>query len=402
MLQGQGLSISNSPLAKPPSKNDILIGNGLGNGDPYIGHNITIGDNIATNNKTGAYNLYLGSQVAQNDTGSTYNIGLGYQALINSVNSSYNIAIGYKTLQNSAATDNIAIGRTALLYNTSGYSNIGVGPGALVQNTTGTNNVALGQGALYSNTNGIYNIGIGTNSLYYTTNSSYNTGIGDYTLYKIQGSENTAVGANVLQNDTLGNNNTVIGAAAFNNAAKGSNTVALGYEAGLHLTGDVSNLFIVNNRDLARTGLDTTLSLFYGRFATDTTLNNQYLNINVSQLNVSGNTNFTNHSITAGPINGTSININQGLTTIAGTQAGSIYCQEPYQGATYKKVLIYFNGFLETSGGKTYTFPVPFTYTPAVVTINQIGTSNIVSISTTSITVDASTATTGFLILEGW
>lgn len=54
-------------------------------------------------------------------------------------------------------------------------------------------------------------------------------------------------------------------------------------------------------------------------------------------------------------------------TTLAGTTAGNLYWSQPFQGTAYKKVVLNFQGFENTSAtAQTVTFPTAFSYTPAV------------------------------------
>jgi hypothetical protein len=83
-------------------------------------------------------------------------------------------------------------------------------------------------------------------------------------------------------------------------------------------------------------------------------------------------------------------------TTITGS-AGSSVCSQPFQGSSYKKVIIYLNGYTN-NGTQTYTFPTAFTHTPVAVYTAAGATP---TISTTTVSV-SSTTTTGYVILEGF
>jgi hypothetical protein len=83
-------------------------------------------------------------------------------------------------------------------------------------------------------------------------------------------------------------------------------------------------------------------------------------------------------------------------TTITGS-AGTSVCSQPFQGSSYKKVIIYLNGYTN-NGTQTYTFPTAFTHTPVAVYTAAGATP---TISTTTVSV-SSTTTTGYVILEGF
>ncbi len=109
------------------------------------------------------------------------------------------------------------------------------------------------------------------------------------------------------------------------------------------------------------------------------------------------------NSITTSSINTSVVNNSAQQTTIAGSTAGTLVASMPEQGPSYKKVIIYANGYEnDTTTAQTYTFPVPFTNTPAV-SVNSAGIPG-VTVSTTSVSIDPdnTTAYTGWLIIEGF
>jgi len=83
-------------------------------------------------------------------------------------------------------------------------------------------------------------------------------------------------------------------------------------------------------------------------------------------------------------------------STLTGT-AGTAVCSQPEQGSSYKKVIAYLSGYTDT-GAVAYTFPVAFLEIPAIVYAAAGVTA---TVSTTQVTF-ASTAATGFVVLEGY
>ena len=99
----------------------------------------------------------------------------------------------------------------------------------------------------------------------------------------------------------------------------------------------------------------------------------------------------------------TVVNNSAAQTTVTGTTAGSFIASMPEQGATYKKVIIYLDGYEnDTTTAQTYTYPTAFA-TYALITTN----SATVPVTTTSLTAfstapDTTTAYTGLIIIEGY
>jgi len=95
------------------------------------------------------------------------------------------------------------------------------------------------------------------------------------------------------------------------------------------------------------------------------------------------------------------INFNATQTVLNGSVSGTMVCSMPFQGASYKKVVIYLNAI--NSSGVSYTFPTPFTNTPAILFNNQLGTTIVVGTATTTDYTPSSLVTrTGFIIIEGF
>jgi len=84
-------------------------------------------------------------------------------------------------------------------------------------------------------------------------------------------------------------------------------------------------------------------------------------------------------------------------TTLSGS-AGTAVCSQPFQGSSYKKVVVYLNGYTDT-GTQTYTYPVAFSQTPYV--YGLAGGVSGASSSTTAVTF-TTTLLSGFVFIEGY
>ena len=90
-------------------------------------------------------------------------------------------------------------------------------------------------------------------------------------------------------------------------------------------------------------------------------------------------------------------------TTITGTTAGSAVCSMPEQGSSYKKVIVYLDGYEnDSTTAQTYTFPTAFSNTPAVSTNSASVPGVTVSTTKLSLAPDTTTAYTGWIIIEGY
>jgi len=115
---------------------------------------------------------------------------------------------------------------------------------------------------------------------------------------------------------------------------------------------------------------------------------------NVSAASVSGTTANYTVSDTA-----PAFNSNATQTTKTCSTAGNVVFSQPFQGANYKKVVVYLNGC--NGSTSSYTFPVAFSHLPNCPNMSN-GTCTVMTPTTSSVTVSTVGVTTALLILEGY
>ena len=107
-------------------------------------------------------------------------------------------------------------------------------------------------------------------------------------------------------------------------------------------------------------------------------------------------------SLTATTVNYSVENPNTTQTTLTGTTAGSIVWSQPLQGSALKLVIMYANGYENTTTtAQSITFTKAFTNTPAVL-VNTTGMT--ITVSTTGVTLPTgmTAAATGWIIIAGY
>jgi hypothetical protein len=95
---------------------------------------------------------------------------------------------------------------------------------------------------------------------------------------------------------------------------------------------------------------------------------------------------------------GGAINSAAAQTSVNGSVSGTANFSQPFQGTSYKRVIIYLAAL---NGTASYTFPVAFTNTPVVTATSGLATTLVTSLSTTATTITGATST-GPILLEGY
>ncbi len=97
-----------------------------------------------------------------------------------------------------------------------------------------------------------------------------------------------------------------------------------------------------------------------------------------------------------GYVEGSVLALYAAQTSVAGSTSGTVTFSEPFQGASYKKVIAYMNGGF--SGTATYTLPAGFTTTPLVVN----GDTAVTTDGTGTIVLTAGGTLPRTVVLEGY
>jgi hypothetical protein len=87
-----------------------------------------------------------------------------------------------------------------------------------------------------------------------------------------------------------------------------------------------------------------------------------------------------------------------GEVTVSCSTSGTAMFAQPAKDQFNKTAKVFLNACLGTA---SYTFPIAFTNTPAIVTTNEIASTVVTALSTSAMTVTGATST-GFIVIEGW
>ena len=278
------------------------------------------------------------------DTGSTVNINsiqlTPYAATTNITWSTAlyllpinSIFIGINAGNNSNTTDNIYIGRRAGLTSSGGY-NIAIGPSS--GQTQGANSIAVGSES--GNTQGTQSTAIGNNAGY------------------VQGNYGVAIGASASVN-------------------QGDCAIAIGYACAP--SSQAANSILIDATGVGAVNPATT-----GTFITPIR-------------NVGNNATLAYNSTTCEVTYSNSVSPQVANIIVSASTSGNISWNQPFQGSTYKKVLIYVNNAVGTA---TLAYTIAFVNTPFVYGYDS---TRVTSVSTTGCTVTGN-GTSGYLFIEGY
>ena len=160
------------------------------------------------------------------------------------------------------------------------------------------------------------------------------------------------------------------------------------------ITGSSLNIAVMNCSD----------SMTVNVLDAKTEINSDVINANgtITGYVLSSSTSINGNTLNVTDVNTDNVNnvniIN--MTTeqfLRGGTTGDLICSQPFQGTSYKKVVICLDSF---DGTNSFTYLTAFSKVPVITTNSS--TSYVTSLSTTSVTVTTASSTSTFIILEGF
>jgi hypothetical protein len=392
----------------------MAIGINAGSGIISGLSNIAIGTDSYKTNPTANFNVCLGVATMRDNIDSWANTAIGFQAGLVCVHGSANTFLGSgsdfdssgsswynstcigansrisdnhqitlgtsseyvlfpnQIVQTYKSNDNVAIGNkntlSAMTIDANSRRNVAIGSDALKSLTIARNNISIGYNTMSSLTTGLQNMAIGINA---------GSGI-------ISGTSNIAIGTDSYKTNNTNNYNVCVGVATMrDNIDSGGNT-AIGHQAGLVCIHGNSNTFLGIGADFDSNANTWTYSTCIGANSRITdnyqiTLgtSSEYLYMPNSHVKINND-----------------IQLGTSKSTTNGSTSGTATMTMPFQGGSYKKVVIYCDSL---TGTCTLTYPNAFMYTPAVLS----NSSFVTSINQGNISLSGSSSN-GFVILEGF
>jgi hypothetical protein len=282
----------------------------------------------------------------------------------------------------------------------SGSLNMGFGRNTLIGANSSEGNIAFGVAVLKV----------------YTGNEGLNTGFGFEPLIALaSGGFNTAFGTSVFAAATTMNGGTGVGSGVGSLLSSGDYNSFFGYVAGSGASswsGSYNALFGANCFTLVTSTSSSVAAFGSGAASSQTQYNNSvFVGVNADAASnnltnamalgynstvTASNTIMMGSSSVTDLFTSARLNTSTAQTTLTAT--GTAVCSQPFGGSSYKKVVIYLNGYTDT-GTQTYIYPVAFTNTPYVygLTAGVAGA----TATTTSVTFTVTTQT-GFVFIEGY
>lgn len=283
-------------------------------------------------------------------------------------------------------TPDYAVSKVEVSYSTAN-SNVYLGNQSGQQTNIGTNNVCLGYqaGTGMYNTNGHIVIGaLAGNAM--GGNSFQNVVIGYSAGGQTTSNCNIIIGAGAIVTTGGAGFNVVIGTSS--GQGNGTLNTILGTNA--NVTGSNSNATVCGSYANA----NFNRAAAFGANAAATAANEMMIGTNTEFVHFPGTS--TNGSVI---MDGAEFR-NMQQTNIAGSTTGSIYVSQIERGSAFKKVVVYVAAL---TGTASYTFPVAFTFTPAIIVdANPTGipASAVTSLSATGFTI-TSAGSSGNIFFEG-